>query len=152
MSGAGADTTNGITLAFGPLASTIDVAGFAAIGALWIDVAEITDIGELTKNWETDTYVPYTGSGGSRASVQKKTSYTRSPITITAGLIAGDAGQADVEAANDVDTCYSVRLTRQSGGIIYFSTQVSGFSKSFPNGGHETITMTFLPQSDGVLA
>ena len=93
MSGAGADTTNGITLSFGPLASTIDEPGFAAV--TWVNVAEITDIGELTKNWETDTYVPYTGSGGSRASIQKKTSYTRSPITITAGLIAGDAGQSN---------------------------------------------------------
>ncbi|HHZ69080.1 MAG TPA: hypothetical protein EYN54_02095 [Methylococcaceae bacterium] len=150
MSGAGADTTNGITISFGPLASTIDVPGFAAV--VYDVVAEITDIGELTKNWETDTYVPYTGPGGSRASVQKKTSYTRSPITFTAGLIDGDVGQLAVEAANDVDTCYSVRLVRQGGGIIYFSTQVSGFSKSFPNGGHETITMTFLPQSDGVTA
>ena len=148
MSATGAITTNGLTVAIGPLASTLDQAGYDAVS--YEVLGEITDPGTLTKTWNIASYTPSNGIDG-RAVVQKKTSYTRSPVTLALAALDGDVGQADAEAANDSDDCFSIRYTRQNGAIIYFSAQVTDFSKGFPNDAFETLAITLLPQSDGVV-
>lgn len=143
----GAITTNGMTVSIGPEPTTEDVPGFDAVS--YDVVGEIIDPGVLDKNWNIASYIPTNGLDG-RATVQKKTSYTRSPVTVTFAPIDGDTGQAAAEVANDGDECVSIRYTRQNGAIIYFTAQVTQFSRAFPGDAFEAGTMTFLPQLDGV--
>ena len=141
-------TTNGLTVAIGPLAATLDQAGFDAVS--YDLIGEMTEAGTLTKAWNTASYTPYSGAGGSRATVELKTSYARTAVTINVALFDSDAGQNAAEAANELDTCFSIRYTRQDGAIIYFSAQVTQFDKGFPLDAFETAAITLLPQSDGI--
>lgn len=149
MSVEGAITTNGLTIAIGPLATTLDQPGYDAVS--YDVIGEITDPGALAKTWNVASYTPSKGIDGTRAVVQKKTSYTRTPVTLSVTALDGNTGQAAAEAANDSDDCFSIRYTRQNGAIIYFSSQVTDFSKGFPNDAFETLAITLLPQSDGVV-
>lgn len=143
----GAITTNGMTVAIGPLTATDDIPGYDAVS--YDVIGETIDPGVLDKNWSIASYIPTNGLDG-RATVQKKTSYTRTPVTVTFGPVDGDAGQDAAELANDGDDCISIRYTRQNGAIIYFSSQVTQFTRAFPGDAFELGTITFLPQTDGI--
>jgi hypothetical protein len=144
MSCSNLQTTAGIVISIGPAPATFDQAGFEAVTVQ--PIGEVTSIGSIGKLYNTATHTPLAG----RAVIEKKTSYTRENPELALAIDDADAGQIAAEAAVDSDDCYTIKIERQSGAVIYFAAQVSSFTVSYDTDEFENGSIALLTQTDTV--
>lgn len=101
---------------------TYDVAGFAA--CTWVDVEEITDLGQFGKVYTEVTHNPL----GDRRTVKRRGSYNTGTMPIKMARVPSGAGQAILVAANDSDASHPCRVTLQDGTIFYFTAQILSYT------------------------
>ena len=142
MSVSTVNTTAGTTVAIGPQASTFDEPGYAAVA--YDLIGQVTDAGEWSIVYNTASHTPL----AERAVVNRKVSYTRPDTTIAFALVDDDPGQIASELALSSDLCFSVRLTRQTGAIIYTTAQISAFTRAFGTDAFELGSITLLHAQD----
>src|SRR5207253_2599935 len=122
------ETVAGSTLAVSAAApATFDAAGYGALA--WTNVGELTDLGNnLGRQYNTVTHSPIQ----SAQVIEKKASYKLGEIDMICAWDMADAGQDFLRAAADSQTqVLSIRITKQSGDIRYFTAQVSKFVENF---------------------
>lgn len=115
-------TSAGSTLALSAtLPATEDAAGYNAL--TWTTVGEITDLGELGKEFNLVTYSPL----GTRRVQKLKGSYNQGAMQMQMGRDTTDAGQTALQTARDSDAPYAFRLTLQNGTKLYFKAMTMGY-------------------------
>lgn len=118
-------TSAGSTLALSAtLPATQDAAGYNAL--TWTVIGEITDLGELGKEYNLVTYTPL----GSRRVQKLKGSYNQGTMQLQLGRDTADAGQTALRTARDSDNPYAFRLTLQNGYKLYFQAMTMGYKTS----------------------
>ena len=137
-------TTAGTTIAIGPAPATFDEAGFAAVS--YDLIGEVASIGTIGNTYNTATRTPL----ADRAVIETKTSYTRGNPELGLAISDSDPGQIAARAALNSDDCYSIKITRQSGAIIYLAAQVSAFTVTFDTDEYENGSIMLLAQSDNI--
>lgn len=128
-------TSAGTTLAIGPAPTTYDAGGFAAVS--FVEVAEITDIGEFGKKFKLIEHNPI----GSRGTVKRKGSYNNGTLSLKLARATSDPGQADLILASESDLSYSFRIVLNDEPTfteVYFTGQVMGYTTMIS--GVDTIT------------
>ncbi len=128
-------TSAGTTLGIGPAPTTYDAPGFAAVS--FVDIAEITDIGEFGKKFNLITHNPI----GSRGTVKRKGSFNSGTLALKLARAPSDAGQADLIAASESDLSFSFRIVlndEPTFTTVYFTGQVMGYTTMIS--GVDTIT------------
>ena len=135
-------TTSGAVIAIGPEPATLDEAGFDAVAVE--DIGFVTDIGSIGKLFNTATLSPL----ATRQVIERKTSYNLQHPELGLAISDTNAGQLACEAAVDTDDCYTIKITRQNGAVIYFTAQVNGFTVTFASDEFENGSISLLAQSD----
>lgn len=143
-------TVAGTTLAVSTAApSTYDATGYGALS--WTSVGEITDIGgDLGRDYQTVEHAPIAQS----QIILKKGGYRLGQIDLTMAWDQADAGQDLLRTAgDDNDDILSVRITKQDGGIRYFTAQVLKFVERFGTVNNINVGMcSLLRQRDVVMS
>ena len=103
------------------LPATYDKAGFTAVGMVWKEVGEITDLGSFGKKYNLVTHNPL----GDRKTVKRRGSYNNGTLALKMAHVAADAGQAVLEAAGDASLSFKV-VTQGALSTYFFSGQVMG--------------------------
>lgn len=111
---------------------TYNAAGFQALA--WVEVAEITDLGEFGREYNQVTHSPV----GTRRTIKRKGSFNDGSITLPMARDSSDAGQALMNAALDSDDSYSYCIELQDGSRFYFTAQCMSFKTNV--GGVDSIT------------
>jgi hypothetical protein len=106
------------------LPATQDAAGYNAL--TWTNVGEVTDVGELGKEYNLITYTPL----ASRRVQKLKGSYNQGTMALQMARDTADAGQTAIRTARDSDADYAFRLTLQNGTKLYFQAKVMGYKTS----------------------
>jgi hypothetical protein len=115
-------TSAGSTLSIATgVPATYDAAGFAA--KTFVVVGEITDLGELGKEYATVTHSPV----GSRAVQKFKGSYNNGSMQIQMARDTSNAGQVAMKDALNSDADYSFKVALQDLSKIYFVGKVTTF-------------------------
>lgn len=114
------------------LPATQDAAGYNAL--TWTNIGEVTDVGELGKEFNLITYTPL----ASRRVQKLKGSYNQGSMQLQMGRDTSDAGQTALRTARDSDNPYAFRLTLQNGTKMYFQAMTMGYKTSV--GSTEQIT------------
>ena len=135
-------TTAGAIIAIGPEAATLDEVGYGAVSVE--EIGYVTDIGSLGKLFNTATLTPLAG----RQVIERKTSFNLQHPELALAISDTNAGQLACEAAVDTDDCYTIKITRQNGAVIYFTAQVSGFTVTFGTDEFENGSISLLSQSE----
>ena len=121
-------TSAGTTLAvFAGPPATYDEAGFTGAGMTYIDVAEVTDMGEYGPEYEVVTHNPL----ATRRTVKRKGTVNDGALTMQLGRDPSDAGQAALIAGVDGaerDTVHSFKITLQDGTTQYFTGQIYSYT------------------------
>lgn len=131
----GIRTSAGTRLAvLASLPAQYSAAGFTALDAQFVDVAEVTDLGEFGRQYNLVTHNPL----ATRRTVKRKGSYNDGSITVPLARDTSDAGQALMKAASLSDDSYGYRITTQDGSKFYFSAQCMSFTNVV--GGVDSIT------------
>jgi hypothetical protein len=118
----------GLTLAVSTAApATYDAAGYGAL--TYTTVGELTDLGSgLGRQYNTVTHSPIATS----QVIEKKASYKLGSIDMMCAWDMSDAGQDILRTAADSQTqILSIKITKQSGDIRYFTAQVAKFVENF---------------------
>jgi hypothetical protein len=119
-------TSAGSTLhivAAGMQPATYDVAGYSAVGLTYVEVGEITDMGEFGREYALVTHSPV----GTRGTVKKKGSFNEGTIALQLGLNTDDAGQIVLKQATLSDLDFTYKITTQNGDVYYFQAQSLSF-------------------------
>lgn len=111
---------------------TYDAAGFQALA--WVEVAEITDLGEFGREYNPVTHQPL----ATRRTIKRRGSFNDGSITLPMARDSGDAGQAMMNGALDSDDSYSYCIELQDGSRFYFTAQCMSFKTNV--GGVDSIT------------
>ena len=105
--------------------ATYDQAGFEAL--TFVDVAEVTDVGEYGAAYEVVTHNPL----GTGRTVKRKGTVNDGSLQLSLGRDPSDAGQtliiAGVDGANKNDV-FSHKVTLQDGTVQYFTGQVFSYT------------------------
>jgi hypothetical protein len=104
--------------------TTNDAAGFTSL--TYVVVGEVTDIGELGREYATVTHSPV----GSRSVKKFKGSYNNGSMQIQMARDASNAGQVAMKAALLSDADYSFKVTLQDLSKIHFIGKVTAFKNS----------------------
>jgi hypothetical protein len=142
------ETVAGSVLAVSTAApATYDAAGYGAL--TYTAVGELTDLGSgLGRQYNTVTHSPIASS----QVIEKKASYKLGSIDMMCAWDMSDAGQDILRTAADSQTqILSIKITKQSGDIRYFTAQVAKFVENF--GTVDTVNQgafTLLRQKDVV--
>lgn len=105
-----------------PTAFTDDaVNGYPSL--TFINVGEITDMGEFGKEFALVTHNPLE----TRQTVKRKGSFNNGSISLQLGLDNGDAGQGALQTAVDSDASVAIEVELQDGTTYYFTAQVMSF-------------------------
>lgn len=115
------------------LPATHDDTGFAALTG-WVEVGEITDLGEFGKEYTTVTHNPLK----TRQTIKRKGSYNNGALSLQLARVKSDDGQAALLAALDSDDSISVKVEYQDGSIDYTTAQVMSYVTGV--GGVDSIT------------
>jgi hypothetical protein len=116
-----AGSTLGISATL-PTAFTDDaVNGYPALS--FINIGEITDMGEFGKEFALVTHNPL----GERGTIKRKGSFNNGSITLQLGLDNSDAGQGALQTALESDDSVALEVELQDGTIYYFTAQVMSF-------------------------
>lgn len=101
----------------------------------WVDVAEITDIGEFGKEYNLVTHMPVAG----RQVKKLKGSYNNGTVQLQ---MARDANalskQVNLRNARDSDASFSFRVTLQDAAKLYFTGKVMSYKTQV--GGVDSVT------------
>lgn len=108
-------------VAAGAAPATFDSAGYAALS--WVNVGEITDLGEFGREYALVTHNPV----GNRGTQKFKGSFNEGTINLQLGLQTDDAGQIILKTASNSDLSYSFRVVTQNGDAYYFRAQTMSF-------------------------
>jgi hypothetical protein len=112
--------------------ATYDAAGYAAL--TWVEVGEITDLGEFGREYNLVTHMPVKTRG-----VQKfKGSFNEGSMQLQLGKDTDDAGQVIMKAASESDNDYSFKVTTQNTDKFYFQAKVMSWKTGV--GGVDQIT------------
>lgn len=121
-------TSAGTTLALSAvLPATEDSSGYNAL--TWTVVGEITDLGELGKEYNLVTHMPL----GNRRVQKLKGSYNSGTMAVQLGRDFTDAGQIAFNTARDSDLDYAFRITLQNGKKMYYKGKVMSFKTNIGN-------------------
>ncbi|MCA3254931.1 MAG: hypothetical protein INF91_04850 [Alphaproteobacteria bacterium] len=101
--------------------ATFNVAGYEAL--TFVNVGEITDLGEFGREFSLVTHNPV----GSRGTQKYKGSFNEGAMNLGLGLDQDDAGQVLLQAAVDDDDDYSYCVTLQDGSKFYFRAKAMSF-------------------------
>ena len=137
----GYQTTSGASIAIGPLAASLDLAGFNAVTTEVI--GGVSDIGQIGKLWNTATLSPL----ADEQVLELKTSYNLQHPSLTLALDEENQGQIDALAASETHDAYTILITRQDGKRIFFTAQVKSFTSEFGNHDFENGSIELLSQS-----
>lgn len=116
--------------------ATFDSAGYAA--KTYVDVGEITNIGEFGKEFALVTHQPLSTRGVKKG----KGSYNNGTLNPALALDTADAGQILMEEALESDISYAFQITLQNGAIYYLMGKVMSFK---PNVGGVDDVVTASP-------
>lgn len=119
-------------LIFGAAPAQYTIAAFAALA--WVEVAEITDLGEFGREYSQVTHSPLS----SRRIVKRKGSFNEGSMTVPMARDATDEGQALMTAASLSDDSYSYCIELQDGSRHYFTAQCMSYKTGV--GGVDSIT------------
>ena len=115
-------TASGVTLGISAVAPAAhDIASFDAL--TFINVGEITNIGEFGKEWSLVTHNPLSTRGTEKG----KGSFTNGSLSPGLALDPGDAGQTAMETALESDDPVYLSITLQDGTIFYLVGLVMSF-------------------------
>lgn len=127
-------TSAGSTIAIATAApATYDAAGFNAL--TWKIVAEVTDIGEFGKEFNTVTHTPV----ATRQVKKLKGSFNNGAIQLQmARDSAAGSNQSELKLALASDASYSFRVTLQDATKMYFTGKVMSYKTQV--GGVDNVT------------
>lgn len=114
------------------LPANYTIAAFQALA--WVEVAEITDLGEFGREYSQVTHSPLS----SRRVVKRKGSFNEGSMTVPMARDATDEGQALMTAASLTDDSYSFCIELQDRSRFYFSAQCMSYKTNV--GGVDSIT------------
>ena len=115
-------TASGVTLGISLAApATHDITGFDAL--TFINVAEITNIGEFGKEWQLVTHNPL----ATRGTKKGKGSFNNGTLSPSLALDPDDAGQTAMKTALESDDPAYFVVTLQDGTIYYLTGLVMSF-------------------------
>jgi len=106
------------------LPATFNEAGYTAEAMTYLDVGEITDMGEFGKEFALVTHNPL----GERGTIKRKGSFNNGSLQLQLGLDNDDTGQAALQTALDSDDSIAVEIVLQDGTAYYFTAQVMSFN------------------------
>lgn len=124
---------------------TIDQAGFEDASLTYVNVAEITDLGEIGGEFQATTYDPI----GNRITQTLKGQYSPNSQALSLGQDLTDAGQVILKTAvtvgsATVDTQHSVRHTLKDGTIVYYYGLPMSYSMGFGDANQVTMATTAI--------
>jgi hypothetical protein len=127
-------TSAGSTVAIATaLPGTYDATGFNAL--TWNIIAEVTDIGEVGKEFNLVTHMPI----ASRQVKKLKGSYNNGAITLQmARDTQASANQDKLKTALASDASYAFRVTLQDGSKLYYTGKVMSYKTQV--GGVDNVT------------
>lgn len=106
-----------------PAAFTVN--GYRAL--TWIEVGEITNLGEFGRVYALVTHNPI----GNRGTVKKKGSFNEGQMALQLGSDVRDAGQSVMKEASLSDNDYSFKVVSQGSDAYYFQGQVMQWKLNF---------------------
>lgn len=131
------------SLAFTSAGSTISIADPVVtvnqanlVGATYVVINEVTDIGEFGKSYNLVSHNPL----GTRQTIKRKGSFNNGTIALQAAIAPSDPGQVKLAAAVDSDSSYCYKVVLQNGTAYYFTAQAMGMPVNV--GGVDSITST----------
>lgn len=124
--------------------TTYDAAGYAAL--TWVDIGEITGIGDFGREFEKLVHAPL----ASRGKVKKKGGFDEGSIDLKLGLNTDDAGTMLLKAGALSDADYSFKVAHPTGDIYYFRALVMGFKVSTSGILSATCKLEIQTSSSGV--
>lgn len=119
-------TTAGTTLKISAsIPATFDAAGYNALAGFTL-IGEVTDLGELGREYNLVTHNPI----DNRGTVKKKGSFNEGSLQLQLGIDEADAGQTLLRAALLSDNDYSFLITLQGGAKRAFQAQAMKFKEN----------------------
>jgi len=122
-----------------------DDAGTGYASLTFIDIGEIVDVGEISKDWEE---VSHQAVGRSYPQKLKDT-YNIDTVSLTVGRVTSDTGQAAIQTALDSVDSVAFEVTMNGGDVINFTGKVmkAGVGE-ISSGGIETTVVDISPDPE----
>ena len=121
----GAFTSAGSKIFIAPnMPGVYNQAGFEAIDGTFLEVGEVTDLGEFGREYNLVTHNPL----GDRRTVKRKGSYNDGALSLSLARVPTDVGQAQIVTARDSDNSFPFKVVLQDNTILYFSAQVMSYT------------------------
>jgi hypothetical protein len=117
-------TSAGTTLSIGAAPGTLNQAGYEAVS--WVEIAEITDLGEVGKEYNLVTHNPV----GNRQTFKRRGSFNTGQMTVQMARAPSDAGQADLIDGLESDDSVAFKMVLQDGTTLYFTAQIMSYKTS----------------------
>ena len=111
------------------LPTTYDAAGFAAAPVAFVEIGEVSDLGEFGREYNVVKFNPLK----SRRTIKRKGSYDDGTVQVQLARAATDAGQVILRSATNSDASHSVKIVLQDGSKFYFTAQVSSLTTNIGN-------------------
>lgn len=111
------------------LPTTYDAAGFAAAPVAFVEIGEVSDLGEFGREYNVVKFNPLK----SRRTIKRKGSYDDGTVQVQLARAATDAGQVILRSAANSDASHSVKIVLQDGTKFYFTAQVSSSTTNIGN-------------------
>ena len=123
-------TSAGTTISISArLPATYDAAGFEAVGVVFTEVGEVSDLGEFGREYNVVKFNPLKD----RRTVKRKGSYDDGTVQVQLAKAATDAGQIILKSATNSDASHSIKIVLQDGTKFYFTAQVSSSTVNVGN-------------------
>jgi hypothetical protein len=106
--------------------TTYDQAGFEAVGLTYVEVGEITDLGEFGTEYSVVNHTAL----GQRQVKKFKGSYNNGSLQLQMGRDTDNTGQTALINALDSDASFSFKVTLQDGTKNYFTGKVMSYKTS----------------------
>lgn len=123
-------TSAGTTISISAtLPATYDKAGFEAVGVVFTEIGEVSDLGEFGREYNIVKFNPLKD----RRTVKRKGSFDDGTVQVQLAKAATDAGQILLKSAVNSDASHSVKIVLQDGTTFYFTAQVSSSTVNVGN-------------------
>lgn len=129
MAGSNVFTSAGtrIYLSAAAVPSTYNAAAFLAL--TWVEIAEVSDIGEFGREYNLVTFNPL----ANRRTVKRKGTFNDGSSTLQVGRVASDQGQALLNGAVNDDDSYPIKIVLQEGTTFFFAAKVMSSTANIGN-------------------
>lgn len=111
------------------LPATFDQAGFSAVGMVYTEIGEVTDIPDFGPERNVVTHLPIK----SKIVRKRAGSINYGSLTLGAALVPGDAGHVKVLTGLEDSDPQSFRVTYPDGTIEYFTAIVTSYKRNLGN-------------------